>query len=109
MHLAQAQIDSGDGRLVDDDVRLLAEEIPDRMRRSGGLEEIGRDLVEERLERVVVVSLSFRAAPTPAKPPPRTTTTGRRAPSARASTGISTSMLVLQNALSSNPREGSPG
>ena len=53
------------------------------------LEQVGRDLVEQRLERVVVVPvdqhdvdgrcLSFRAAPIPAKPPPRTSTRGRAA------------------------------
>ena len=44
-----------DGRLVDRDVRLVVEEIAERVTDRGRLEQVGRDLVEERLKGVVVV------------------------------------------------------
>ena len=76
----------GHGRLVDGDVRLLVEEVAQRVADRGGLEQVGRDLVQERLEGVVVVLvdeddvdvgvLQLRAAPMPANPPPRMRTRG---------------------------------
>ena len=36
-------------------MRLLVEQVAQRVTDRGGLEEVGRDLVQERLERVVVV------------------------------------------------------
>ena len=54
-HLPRRQVDAGDAGHVDGDVRLLVEQIAQRMSDGGGLEQVGRDLVEERLEGVVVV------------------------------------------------------
>ena len=54
-HPALVQIDAGDRGLLHLDVRLIVEQVAQRVTDRGGLEEIGRDLVQERLERVVVV------------------------------------------------------
>ena len=55
LDLALVQVDPGDGVQVDTDVRLLVEEVAQRMSDRRPLEQGGRDLVEERLEGVVVV------------------------------------------------------
>ena len=54
-HLALLEIDAGDPILVDAHVVLLVEEVADRMADRRLLEQPRRDLVEERLEGVVVV------------------------------------------------------
>ena len=54
-HLALVQVDPGDRRLLHLDVRMVVEQVAERMADRGRLEEVGRDLVQERLERVVVV------------------------------------------------------
>ena len=54
-HLALLQVDPRHAVLVDADVVLLVEEIADRMPDGRLLEQAGRDLVEQRLEGVVVV------------------------------------------------------
>ena len=55
LHLALGKVDSGHGRLVDGDVRLLVKQVAHRMSDGRGLEQVGGELVQERLERVVVV------------------------------------------------------
>ena len=40
---------------MDGDVGVLVEEVAQRVSHLGGLQQVGRELVEERLERVVVV------------------------------------------------------
>ena len=55
VHPASRQVDSGDRVLVDGDVGVLVEEVAQRVPHLGGLQQVGRELVEERLERVVVV------------------------------------------------------
>jgi hypothetical protein len=87
LDLPRVEIDGAHGRLVNGRVVLALDEVAQRVTHCRGLEEARCQLVEERLERVVVVAvdqhdvgvrtLSFWAAPTPAKPPPRTTTRGR--------------------------------
>jgi hypothetical protein len=54
-HLPAVEVDLRDRVLVQRCVVLLVEEIPERMPNRRLLEEAGGDLVEERLERVVVV------------------------------------------------------
>ena len=54
-HLARVQVDPRHAVLVDADVVLLVEEIADRMPDRGLVEQARRDLVEQRLEGVVVV------------------------------------------------------
>ena len=74
--------------LVDPRVVLVVEEVAERVADGRLLEQARRHLVQQRLERVVVVLVherrprrcvffSFCAAPIPAKPPPRTRTRGR--------------------------------
>ena len=55
LDLPRVEVDPGDGRLVDGGVRLLVEQVAERVPDDGRLEQVGRELVEERLERVVVV------------------------------------------------------
>ena len=55
LHLALVQVDRRDSRLVNSDVRLLLKEVAQGMSDRCGFEQGGRDLVEERLEGVVVV------------------------------------------------------
>jgi hypothetical protein len=65
----------------------IVEQVAERVADRGRLEEVGRDLVQERLERVVVVLVdeqdvgvgvpSFLIAPTPPNPAPSTTIRGR--------------------------------
>src|SRR5205814_10499829 len=55
LDLAPLEVDAGDRVLVDRDVRLLVEEVAQRMADGRRLEQVRRHLVEERLERVVVV------------------------------------------------------
>jgi hypothetical protein len=55
--LARLQVDSSHPVLVDADVVLLVEEVADRMADRGLLEQARRDLVKQRLERVVVVPI----------------------------------------------------
>ena len=55
LHLALVQVDRGDSCLVNSDVRLLLKEVAQGMSYRGGFEQVGGDLVEERLESVVVV------------------------------------------------------
>ena len=62
-HLLLLQIDGGDVGLVDGDVGLVVEEIAQRMSDGRGLEQVGRDLVQERLEGVVVVLVDERRRP----------------------------------------------
>ena len=55
LHLALVQVDRRDGCLVNGDVRLLLKKVAQGMSDRGGFEQGGGDLVEERLEGVVVV------------------------------------------------------
>ena len=55
LHGARREVDRSDRRLVDGHVRLLVEEATQRVPDRGGLEQVCRDLVQQRLERVVVV------------------------------------------------------
>ena len=55
LHPAAREVDPGHGRLLDGEVGLLVEEIPERVPDDGRFEQGGRQLVEEGLERVVVV------------------------------------------------------
>jgi hypothetical protein len=55
LHLPSGEVQLLDPGLVDGDVRLLVEEIADRMSYGGRLEQVGRHLVQQRLERVVIV------------------------------------------------------
>jgi hypothetical protein len=54
-NLVAVEVDRRDLVLVDADIFLLVEEIPDRVSDCRLFEQAGRDLVEERLEGVVVV------------------------------------------------------
>ena len=54
-HLPRLGIDAGHRRGVHPGVRLLVEEVAERMADRGLRQQVGRHLVEERLERVVVV------------------------------------------------------
>jgi hypothetical protein len=72
---------------VDTRVLLIVDEVAQGMSDRAGLEQARCQLVKERLEGVVIVLStsttsasacpSFCTAPTPAKPPPRTSTRGR--------------------------------
>ena len=55
LHPAAREVDPGHGSLLDGDVGLLVEEIPERVPDDGRFDRGGRQLVEEGLERVVVV------------------------------------------------------
>ena len=55
LDLARVEVDRGDRRLVDRGVVLVVEEVADRVADGRRLEQARRDLVQERLERVVVV------------------------------------------------------
>ena len=75
--------------LVHGDVRLVVEQVAQRVPDRGRLEQVGGDLVQERLERVVVVPVDDRDVDVdarracgrrrcPRSPPPSTSTCGRR-------------------------------
>jgi hypothetical protein len=53
--LPRVQVDRGDGGLVDDAVLLPPDQVAQRVPDGAGLEQSGRELVKQRLERVVVV------------------------------------------------------
>src|SRR5262249_60218402 len=55
--LAGVEIDRRDGRLMDGDVVLAVHEIADRVPDAALVEQSRRELVKQRLERVVVVSV----------------------------------------------------
>ena len=55
VHLPGGEVHAGHRVLVDRDVRLLVEEVPQRMPDDLGREQIRGELVEEGLERVIVV------------------------------------------------------
>ena len=55
LHLARREIDRGDGRLVNGRVLLLREQVAQRMAHGRRLQQPGGELVEQRLEGVVVV------------------------------------------------------
>ena len=85
MHDARLEVERGDRREDDPDVRLFAQHVPqDRGDLPWG-EDAGRDLEEEGLEQVVVAAVdqcdvdvaeraSSLVAGRPPKPPPTTTT-----------------------------------
>ncbi len=54
-HLASRQVDAGHGGAVHHDVGLVPEEMAERVGDGAGVEQARRDLVEQGLERVVVV------------------------------------------------------
>ena len=54
-HLARVEVDLRHLVLVNPDVLLLVEEVADRMGDRGLVEQARRELIEQRLERVVVV------------------------------------------------------
>ena len=53
--LARIQVDAGHRRLVDDGVVLVSYEVAKRVGDGGRFDQPGRQLVEQRLKRVVVV------------------------------------------------------
>ena len=55
LHLARRQVDALHGRLVDGDVVVTVKEIAKRVPHGARLEQARRELVEQRLEGVVVV------------------------------------------------------
>ena len=91
------EVDPGDRRLVDRRVVLVLDEVAQRVPHRRRLEQARGQLVQQRLEGVVVVagrrarprrrpSSASRAAPIPAKPPPSTRTRGRPPPAASGTT-----------------------
>jgi hypothetical protein len=54
-HLARVEIDSGHGCLMDRRVLLPMNQVAQRMADGGLLEQTGRELIQERLEGVIVV------------------------------------------------------
>ena len=54
-HLAGIRVDRDDRRLVDGDIRLVVEEVAQRMSDRALIEQISGNLIEQGLERVVVV------------------------------------------------------
>ena len=55
LHLARIEVDARHGRLVDDRVLLAVDQVAQRMANGSRFEQAGCELVQERLERVVVV------------------------------------------------------